>query len=159
MDRRSAKTNNINETALRYLSFRSRTIAETKKYLEEKGFLTQEIDEMVDSLKECSLLSDEKYCADYVHFGIEKKRGPLRLERELREKGIALELLRSEIEEGFSDGREREIAAELVEKLITPDLSDPVRRQKELARAARRLEGQGFHSSVIWDVIKHTPSL
>lgn len=153
---KSTKPNHINETALRYLSFRNRTVAEMKKYLKEKGFLTQEIDEMVDSLKECSILSDEKYCTDYVHFGIEKRRGPLRLERELREKGIEIELIRSEIEEAFYEGREREIASELAEKLITPGLSDPERIRKELARVARRLESQGFHSSVIWDVIKHS---
>jgi regulatory protein len=156
MVKKPTRSNNINETALRYLSFRNRTVAEMKKYLKEKGFLTQEIDEMVDSLKECSILSDEKYCADYVHFGMEKRRGPLRLERELREKGIELELIRSEIEEAFCEGREREIASELAEKLITPGLSDPERMQKELARVARRLEGQGFHSSVIWDVIRHS---
>ncbi len=141
---------NVREAALRYLSFRDRTSSELKKYLSEKEFPPEEVGETIEAFLECGLLSDEKYCANYVRFAVEKGRGPLRIEKELRDKGIAVEDIRTELEAYFAEGRESEIALEYAEKMRagSEELSE-----KELARIGRRLAAQGFHSSVLFGVI------
>ncbi|MDD3349604.1 MAG: RecX family transcriptional regulator [Eubacteriales bacterium] len=141
---------NVREAAIHYLSFRDRTTSEVRKYLEGKEFPSEEIDETIEAFLDCSLLSDEKYCGNYIRYSIEKGRGPLRIEKELREKGIDIEEIRRELELQFSERGEKELAMECAQKLFEKigECND-----KELSRIARRLATQGFRSTVIFEVL------
>ena len=145
-----SKNRSPKDAALHYLSYCARTAAETEKYLKKKEFSPQEIAETVDWLIECNILSDAAYCIDYIRFGAEKGKGPVRLAHELRERGIEAETVAGELEAVFGEGREKEYAARVAEKLLPPG-GNP--EQKDLARIARNLAAKGFHGNVIWDVL------
>lgn len=157
---------NANEIALKYLSSRDRTAAEIKKHLGEKGFTIDEINETVVFLSECNLINDKEYCRRYINYGIEKGRGPLRLEKELLDKGVLSDTVNNCLSSEYDSSREHQIALEQAQKTIdkngamhsckseTGDIDRQERIDgKELARAARRLSAQGFHMHVIYEVI------
>lgn len=146
---------NAHDLALKYLSTRDRTMLEMRKYLASKEVPEAEIEECLEYLSECGLIDDEDYCERYILYGMEKGRGPLRLEKELTEKGVPSDIIKMGLEAHFGSGAEREAALLHVEKLLrqaeNPGTSAP--GEKELARIARRLASQGFHSHVIYEII------
>lgn len=139
------------DVAVRYLYNRDRTEYEIRKHLEMKGFPEEDIDECLEYLIQCGLVNDENYCEKYIIYGIDKCRGPLRLKKELYDRGISREIINIGLESHFSGASEKEIAANYVEKYLRKtevDLDD-----KEIARIGRRLASQGFHSHVIYDLL------
>ena len=86
---------------------------------------------------------------------MEKGRGPLSAGKRLTEKGVPSDIIKIVLEAHFWSGAEREAALLHVEKLLrqaeNPGTSAP--GEKELARIARRLASQGFHSHVIYEII------
>ena len=104
-----------------------------------------------------------------------KGRGPLRLERELSEKGISAEIVKSCLDAHFGDGGESRAAMIHVEKLLKQQghlqsvfndeeeheletepregEAHPLLDEKELAKIGRRLAYQGYHSHVIYGII------
>ncbi|MGI6727399.1 MAG: regulatory protein RecX [Anaerovoracaceae bacterium] len=162
MDKIKKKT--ARETALKYLSYRDRTLNEIKKHLTGKGFSQEEIEDTLIYLSEFGFINDKDYCERYIRFSIEKGRGPLRIERELLDKGIAAETISIGIEAEFNSTREREfqLAYEHVQKILKnkeakscfqQDEIETVLEEKEIARIARRLNSQGYHTGVIYEVI------
>jgi regulatory protein len=139
------------DVAIKYLYSRDRTAYEIGKHLEAKGFPRDEIDECLEYLTECGLVSDENYCEKYIVYGMEKGRGPLRLKKELYDKGIAQEIINIGLEAHFGGDGEKEAASNYMEKYISK--SEVEISGKELAKIGRRLSSQGFHSHIIYDII------
>jgi len=151
--------NKAKEIALRYLSFRDRSMGEIRKYLKEKGVGPEKIQETLEDLAEAGLLNDPLYCINYIRYAAGKGRGPLRIEKELREKGIDPQTIKVEMEAFFEETDERAQALALVQKALfhgkNPEGEDHgwTPGEKDLARVARRLASQGFRSSVIYEVL------
>ena len=75
----------------------------------------------------------------------------MRIERELRQKGIAKSLIREVVKETFGRQEGKERARALLEKRFRgKDLSD----RKVLHRAVAFLQRRGYRSSVIAEVLK-----
>ena len=151
--------NKAKEMALRYLSFRDRSIGELRKYLKEKNIDPEKIEETLKDLAEAGLLNDSLYCANYIRYAAGKGRGPLRIEKELREKGIDPQTAKVEMEAFFEETDERAQALALAQKALLRS-ADPAEigqgrmpGEKDFARVARRLASQGFRSSVIYEVL------
>ena len=138
------------DTALRYLEHRARSVFEIRSHLAAKGFGEEEIEAELRDLKELGYVSDAEYCREYIRYGAGKGRGPVRLRRELAEKGIDAGLIRQALEDGFDRQTEQEAAMREAGKLIKqgerPD-------DKTLAKIGRRLHALGYHTEVIYDVI------
>ncbi len=138
------------DTALSYLEHRERSAYEVKTHLISKGFREEEIEEELICLKELHYVDDARYCSAYIRYGISKGRGPIRLQHELREKGISPELIQEALTESFSRDGEYEAARREAGKLLKsgerPD-------EKTLAKIGRKLNAQGYHTQVIYDVI------
>lgn len=160
--------NPIREMALRYLNYQDRTAKEVETHLNGKGFGKEDIAEVLAYLKENRLIDDEDYCRRYIQAGIHRGKGPLRLEKELLDRGIRSELVRLGLEEGYDRDLERETALRLVEKsrrqkdTFQESDGEQYEREsgwdkeaikKEEARLARRLASQGFRTSVILEAI------
>jgi len=82
--------------AYRYLSFRPRTIAETKKYLTQKAekytLSAGEIDAAVELLKDQGYLNDAAFIESFVNSrNLLRPKGKKALEMELRRLGISQE--------------------------------------------------------------------
>jgi len=138
------------DTAMSYMEYRDRSILEVKEHLKSKGFCEDEISETLDYLLEFHYIDEERYCENYIRYGRSKGKGPIRLQQGLREKGIDSSLLQAGLEEAFDGAMEREAAEKEAKKILSGGIDE-----KTLARAARRLAGLGYHSSVIYDVIGH----
>ncbi|MGI6732729.1 MAG: regulatory protein RecX [Anaerovoracaceae bacterium] len=144
---------NARDLALKYLSRRDRTAMEIKKYLELKGVSEEEIRDCLDYLSECGLIDDEEYCEKYISYGMEKGRGPIRLEKELLERGVSPEVVKLALEAHFSDGAEQKAALAYINKLLEQTGREIAGNDKEMAKIGRRLAYQGYHSNVIYDLL------
>lgn len=82
------------ETAIRFIGYRPRSVAETEKKLQEKGFEEQTIGAAIERLQELALLDDEAF----AHYWVEqretfKPKSHLAMRQELRQKGIATDIV------------------------------------------------------------------
>ena len=146
------------ESAYAYLANRMRTTEEVRKHLEGKGYDAGEIAETINELMEMRYLDDHAFAMRYYEYNREKRRGVLRAERELAEKGVDREtigfakedfLYENEIDE-FADALEiarREIS--LTDKGQGPAPLD----DKLAAKIARKLETRGFARGDIFRVL------
>lgn len=144
---------NASELAMKYLAYRDRTSSEIQKYLISKEISQEDIDTCLQYLKDYRYVDDEDYCRRYFLYSIEKGRGPLRITRDLREKGIPDELIDMGIEEHFGFGNEAVLAMSFVEKLLTKEVHRLPLGEKEIAKIGRRLASSGYHSHAIYEVL------
>lgn len=155
---------NARQTALNYLSYQDRSSQEVKNHLLGKGFSDENTADALEYLASIGLIDDETYCHRFIQSGIQKGRGPLRLEKELAEKGIPKDFIQTCLESDYDKEMERQTAFQLAEKMINQGqfqrTSEPYdgeddgnRWKKEEGRIARRLASQGFRTSIVYEVI------
>lgn len=137
------------DAALKYLSFRARTCGEVERHLLSKGFDVEEIRQTIERLKELRYVDDEDYCVRYLEYAAGKGRGPLRIRRELEEKGVDRETIQIAFEEYETEESDLDRAKEQAEKIARGKPVD----KKLLARIGRRLHSMGYPSDVIYQVI------
>ena len=138
--------------AFKFLSYRPRSEAEVRTKLGRLGFPQKSVDTTLEKLRSLSLLNDEAFARDWARGRAEgRSYGPLRIERELRQKGIAELLIRQVVQETFGQEEGKERARGLVAKRFRgKDLGD----RKILHRAMSFLQRRGYRSSVIAEVLK-----
>ncbi|HYE69846.1 MAG TPA: regulatory protein RecX [Anaerovoracaceae bacterium] len=146
------------DTALYYLEHRERSVYEVKSHLISKGFQEEEIEEELNDLKELRFVDDVRYCSDYLRYGIGKGRGPVRLQMELSEKGIDAALIKEAIEVSFPHQSEREAAMKEARKLLDRgvrlDDEQTGPDEKTIAKIGRKLASLGYHTDIIYDIIR-----
>jgi regulatory protein len=140
------------DTALSFLEHRERSAFEVKAHLVAKGFEEDEIEEELHHLKELRYVDDARYCSDYIRYGAGKGRGPVRLQHELSEKGIDAELIREALDESFDRQTENDAALKEANKLLKEQDGRP--DEKTLAKIGRKLNSLGYHSDVIYNIIR-----
>jgi regulatory protein len=107
----------------RYLSFRNRSEKELRDYLTKKNAASETIDTIISFLKEKKFLNDESFARSWVlNRARLKPKGKMLLQIELRQKGIADEIITrvlSEVKEEVPDEVEqaKQIIAKKVERL------------------------------------------
>lgn len=150
---------NIYDAALRYLSSRSRSIFEMKKYLSGKGFDAEEIEALISDFCQCGYLDDGAYCLSYFRYAFGRGKGKKKVFYELREKGvdqtvmeIAFEDFQEEEGEAFDERARAFAEAEKVLRLSDLSPGEPV-SEKIVARIGRKLQSKGYSSDVIYSVI------
>ncbi|MDK2823096.1 MAG: regulatory protein [Clostridia bacterium] len=106
--------------ALKYLSYRPRTVWEVRIYLEKKKYDWEIINQAIDYLKQLSYLDDEQFCRLWIESRIRlKPMGKKRLYAELVQKGISPDLIEQSLIENINDELELSLARDLaVNKLI-----------------------------------------
>jgi regulatory protein len=101
------------DKALRYLTYRPRSEMEVRRNLQQKGYEDALVAGVIHYLKERSLLDDEAFAAFWVEQRETfKPRSRLALSQELREKGIARDI----IERALADLDEQAAADRAAEK-------------------------------------------
>lgn len=138
--------------AYKFLSYRPRSEAEVRAKLSQLGFPHKSIDTTLEKLRSLKLLDDESFARGWVRARAEGRGyGPLRIERELRQKGIARSVIQEVVRETFGRNEGKEKARGLLEKRFRgKDLGD----RKILNRAVAFLQRRGYHSSVIAELVK-----
>jgi regulatory protein len=137
----------LKQRAVALLARREHSRAELAKKLAPHG-TQEEIEVVLARLQETKLLSDERFTAAFVRSRAERF-GSARLRQELRTRGVASELVESELAaEELPSEMER---ARLVwQKKYAAQPSDA----KEWAKQARFLQSRGFGSEVIRRLLK-----
>jgi regulatory protein len=139
--------------ALRLLRYRARSQDEIRSRLKLLGFAPSITEATLRKLVSLNLLNDASFARNWALTRIERRGyGPLRVARELRQKGIPQPLIEQVLREGFSAGDTTvaEKARRLLEKRFR---GQDLRSGKELRRAAAFLQRRGYPYAVIVDLL------
>jgi len=136
------------QRALDYLAHKPRTEEEVRRKLRRQDVPDLVVEDVVERLYELSYLDDEAYAQDYVRNRFaSKKYGPVRIRRELVERGVDRHTAETAVDDLFAEKDVQAAAREHAEKRWGR-LADeePRRRKQKLYRYLRR---RGFTSGTI----------
>lgn len=140
----------VREKALRYLSFRNRSVKELKTFLLGKGYDPEVVSHTLSRLEDVGLLDDRAFAKAWVEERVKAKgMGERLLEQELRQKGIKKEIIRAAVEGlGAEEDRAHALAQARLARMKGLD--------KETAK--RRLTGflqrRGFSGETVYEVVR-----
>lgn len=136
----------VRRKAMDLLARREHSVAELRRKLLAKGYAPLTVDEQLQNLEQENLLSDRRFTESYVNFRSKKGFGPLRIEQELKEKGIS-----SELQQEYLDNKDywRNIAKEVREKRFG---STVPKDYKDKAKQLRFLQYRGFGHEQLRDL-------
>lgn len=134
------------------LARREHSRLELVRKLAERGFTQAEIHDVLERLAAAGAQSDQRFAEVFVRQRVERGYGPLRIEYELRERGISPSLAR----EVLSEYAERwvDIARDVLARRPVDVGSDSDVEAR--AKSHRHLERRGFAAGVIRDALKGT---
>ncbi len=129
----------IRRVAINYLSRREYYSNELVKKLNERFNSSEDVSAVVANLNREGLQNDSRFIDSFFKTRIEKGFGPIRISRELRERGVDQEVINESLK--ASDFNWEHHAANVLEKKFGKSL--PV-TFKDSARRARFIEYRGF---------------
>jgi len=129
----------VRETAMNLLARREHSTRELRDKLLARGFEDDEITPALQALSREGLLSDERFAESFIHSRLERGSGPVKIRAELRQRGVADEIIANWLDERDRAWLER--AEAVRRKKFGSTL--PV-DYKEKARQARFLQYRGF---------------
>jgi len=134
----------------RYLSIRNRSETEIREYLGKKNAAQEIIDKIVTSLKEKKFLNDEEFARSFVlNRARLKPKGKTLLILELRQKGIAEDLIKKVLDEVRGEiPDELSQAKSLIIKKMQKMVGMP--KQEIYQKVGGFLARRGYS----WDVVK-----
>lgn len=139
------------QTALRYLGYRSRSEAEVRRYLQQRGYLPAAIDGALRRLHSWNYLDDEVFARDWALARAQNHGyGPRRIDQELRSKGVSQALIRDAVREAFDQVDEAAQAKRLLTKRFTVTA---LKDRKTSSKAAAFLQRRGYSSKVIFNLL------
>jgi len=145
---RSEELRTAREDALKLLGYRSRSANELERRLKKKGYEDEIVRDVLASLTRVDLLSDERFTADWIRSRMASKpMGRTMLRWELRQKGIAPELIEEALEE-IDEEREFKAALALAEKKASKAAGGDAKAERR--RLADFLRRRGF----AWETVK-----
>lgn len=148
------------EHAVRSLASRMKSERDLRRKLAERAAPGEEgqpdIDRVVVKLKELGYLSDERFAADFTRLRKDnEKYGQRRVQQGLMQKGIPQPIANEALGTAYEDVDEVALArAYIARKRMKPPAGDREQKQKETAKAMRRLIAAGFTTKTIWKVLR-----
>ncbi|MEA3338016.1 MAG: RecX family transcriptional regulator [Chloroflexota bacterium] len=137
------------QRSLRFLAYRPRTIAEVRKNLRKHDVSDSAIESVIERLLEAGYLNDMEFARFWVNDRERfRPKGPLALRAELRQKGVANDIIDQVIESiDMTDGAYRAGLAR-AQRLVNVDQQDF--RKKLASHLLRR----GFTHDVVWPTVE-----
>jgi len=140
------------QLALRYLGFRSRSEAEVRHYLQQRGFSTTALEVAIRRLLSLNYLNDDVFARNWALSRAQSHGyGPIKIDQELRTKGIALPVIRDALREIFDQVDETAQARRLLTKHFKGERLSEIRIAR---RAAALLQRRGYSGRVIFDLLR-----
>ncbi|HCX65705.1 MAG TPA: hypothetical protein DHN33_10910, partial [Eubacteriaceae bacterium] len=103
---------------INYLSYRDRSIAEAKQYLEKKEHARAAIRQAIEKAMEYGYLDDEKFADVFVRGKvIERKTSPKKIQFELGKKEVSQAYIHKALQTHYGEDVEEEIVLSWIEKL------------------------------------------
>lgn len=122
------------EAALRFLSFRLRSMQEVTTYLIGKRYPTNVIDQTIGYLAETELLNDRKFAQWWIESRMHGGWGPRRIVQELKMKGINKEIIDEEMKQDWKDVARHVLDKEQQKFRELPSLKRRMKMQQLLMR-------------------------
>jgi regulatory protein len=144
------QTPSLRERALGYLTRREYSHAELYRKLQPYAG-DEDLDALLDEFKQRDWLSDARYADQMVH-ARRGKYGSMKVAHELRTQGVAEELVDKALEE--LQANEQETARNLWRRKF----GTPPKSREEWAKQARFLQGRGFATDIIRQVLRGDPA-
>jgi regulatory protein len=136
------------EKALSYLSYRPRSETELKRYLRDKDFSDQVIEDVIERLRRVELVDDREFARFWVENRTRfRQRGRRALVVELRQKGVARRDIDAVLED-YDEGAALETLAQAQARRLSHLPPEKFRR-----RLTQRLARRGFPYDLIHDVV------
>jgi regulatory protein len=137
------------QKAYRLLSLRPHSEKELGKKLLEKGFPSAVVKEALEKLCELNYLDDASFAVQWArNLAVNKLWGDKKIFVNLREKGVATELILAAVEEVRREISEEEAVAFLIKKKASRKKLD-ILDLKEKKRVFQSLMGRGFPPGLI----------
>ena len=139
--------------AIKLLSIRKRSVFEMRNRLKRKEFGGEIIDEVIEELFEYKYLNDEEFAEAYINDRINfNPRGSFLIKKELREKGVAENIVDWKIEELLPEEKEMELAKEAAEKKIK-SLNKDLDKNKIYQKVSAYLQAKGYAGWIIREIL------
>jgi regulatory protein len=136
------------ESALRWLGTRARSRMEIRRGLERKGYESEVIEEVLSELDRLDLVDDRQFTRDWVAARtVGRPMGARRIAHELRQKGVASDLIEAALEERSAPEGELSLALTVGRQAMRRlrGQERPTARRKLAAALSRR----GFSWGVV----------
>ena len=142
------------EDAYRLLARRPRTRREMERYLKSRAYQEGTIQEILDLLSSLNYLDDEAFAREWGRYRLETRpMGEQGLRRELRGKGVALNVIDAALRELFSEVDEGDLALRLAEQKARKGQEDsPVVARRRVRDFLLR---RGFSFEATDDALRH----
>lgn len=148
---KSDEINHLYNRALRYISYKNRSVQEVVKYLTDKEYTEDSIQQVISMLTEARYLNDELYAENYIRDrNALNPKGKKLLEFELRQKGIKQSIIDKNLA-SIKPETELELAYQLVVKRRKSIRSDDWNLLYK--RLASYLQRRGFSYGIIAEAL------
>lgn len=118
--------------SLKYLSFRPRSIKETRDAMRKKKAPEEIIQQIIDKLVESKFLNDEDFAAWWVEQRTQfRPKGERIIKAELREKGIEQQIIDKVLDSLSSDSTQKATAVHLLNKRVSRYKNISLREMRE----------------------------
>jgi len=140
--------------SLRWLTVRSYSVAALRQRLQRKGCTAEDIEQAVQRCLELGYLNDERYARELASSLMRRGNAVgVRLQHELKKKGIAEPLAAEVISRCNEEFDEAQLLAEVVQRRYARiDLTEIDQRQKQ--RIVNYLQRRGFSLAMILHYLK-----
>ena len=139
------------QVALVYATYKTRTSAQVRKKLAEKGYSPEESEATMDFLKEFNYVNDVAYSRAFIEELIKRKpAGKSRITAELKKRGIDVADIKAAIREIFPEDDTLTLARDAATKKLRTVRHKTIDKQR--STVVSFLARQGF----AWDIIRKT---
>jgi regulatory protein len=140
------------QSALRFLKIRPRSIVELRSKLELKSFDAEDIEHTLTWLQQIQLLDDRAFTKSWIQYRLARPFGFRRIIEELKQKGVAADILQEEIDLVKEDTDELKTALEIAARRWQKfERVEPLKRKKRIFDFLIR---RGFSPDTVMKVIK-----
>jgi regulatory protein len=143
--------------AMKLIGLRKRSVFEITKRLKKKDYEENIINEVLNELNKYGYLDDEKFTEAYINDRINfSPRGSFLIKKELKEKGLAENIISEKIEELLPEEKEIELAQSLADKKLRM-LKKNIGKEKIRQKIGSHLQSRGYSSYIIYRVLENIP--
>lgn len=137
--------------ALRFLTYRARTVKELETYLQQKEFAAGIVTSVIAEMKNYGYIDDYKFARDYINYRKSRGYGKKRIQYELKLKGVERDCVEELITDSFDSEDELNTIRDMLRKRLP---ADGVIDRRWVVRQAGYLARRGFHENLIMTVLR-----
>ena len=152
MEESSKELTRAKNTVFRLFKIRQQSEKEVIEKLQRKQIPTEAIKKAVRYFTELELIDDRKFAKGWINARLKKPFGFNRIRQELKNKGIAQDIIDEELAKATSDYPQSEVVVALAKRRAEKYYDIPEEKIKQ--RVYGYLVRRGFHSADIFKALK-----